>query len=424
MALMDGNSIAILPAATTQRRNGDVDFPYRQASDFYYLTGFKEAEAVFVVAPGREHGESIMFCKEADPDFERWHGNLVGPERACQLYGFDDAFPIADIDDILPGLIEGRDKLYYAMGVNRDFDNQIIDWVNAISSLKNHGAESPGELIQLGHLLHELRVFKSKEEIALMQKAADITALAHKRVMQTVRPGMTEYQLEAELQYEFGKAGARCAAYPSIVGAGNNSCILHYVENEADIKEGDLVLVDAGCEYQYYAADVTRTFPASGTFSLEQRQVYEIVLRAQKAAIACVQPGNEWNQPHDAAIRVLTEGLAEIGLVKGKLRDLIADGAYQKFCMHKTGHWIGMDVHDVGEYQIGGEWRVFEPGMVTTIEPGIYIPEGLANVPEKWCGIGIRIEDDVLVTESGNRVLTAAIPKEIDEVEALIAGNI
>jgi Xaa-Pro aminopeptidase len=273
MALMDEDSIAILPAAMIHKRNGDVDFPYRQDSDFYYLTGFAESESVFVLAPGREHGESIMFCKEEDPDFELWNGKITGPERACQLFGFDDAFPIADIDDILPGLIEGRNKLYYAMGVNRDFDNQIIDWVNAISSQQSYGAESPGEFIQLGHLLHELRLFKSKDEIALMQEAADITVRAHRRAMRAVRPGMTEYQLEAELLYEFGKAGARCQAYPSIVGSGRNSCVLHYLDNNGEIRDGDLVLIDAGCEYEYYAADVTRTFPASGKFTPEQREI-------------------------------------------------------------------------------------------------------------------------------------------------------
>lgn len=423
MALMDADSIAILPAAMIHKRNGDVDFPYRQDSDFYYLTGFAESESVFVLAPGREHGESILFCKEEDPDFELWNGKLTGPDRACQLYGFDDAFPIADIDDILPGLIEGRDKLYYAMGVNRDFDNQIIDWVNAISSQKSFGAEPPGEFIQLGHLLHELRLFKSKEEIALLQEAADITARAHRRAMQAVQPGMTEYQLEAELLYEFGKAGARCSAYPSIVGAGRNSCVLHYLDNCGEIRDGDLVLIDAGCEYEYYAADVTRTFPASGKFSPEQRQIYEIVLRAQTAAIEYVKPGNEWNQPHDAAVRVITQGLMEIGLLQGELENLITTAAYKKFYMHKTGHWIGMDVHDVGEYQIDGEWRVFEPGMVTTVEPAIYIPEDMADVPEQWQGIGVRIEDDVLVTASGNRVLSHAVPKEIDAIEALMSGE-
>jgi Xaa-Pro aminopeptidase len=423
MALMDEDSIAILPAALIHRRNGDVDFPYRQDSDFYYLTGFAESDSVFVLVPGREHGESILFCKEEDPDFELWHGKLTGPERACQLYGFDDAFPIADIDDILPGLIEGKDKLYYAMGVNREFDNQIIDWVNAISSQKSNGAESPGEFIQLGHLLHELRLFKSKDEIALMQEAADITARAHRRAMTVVQPGMTEYQLEAELLYEFGKAGARCLAYPSIVGAGHNSCVLHYLDNRGEIRGGDLVLIDAGCEYEYYAADVTRTFPASGKFDPEQRQIYEIVLRAQKAAIECIKPGNEWNQPHKAAVRVITQGLMELGLLEGELDSLIATEACQKFYMHKTGHWIGLDVHDVGEYKIDGAWRVFEPGMVTTVEPAIYIPESIKDVPERWHGIGIRIEDDVLVTASGNKVLSHAAPKEIDAIEALMSGS-
>jgi Xaa-Pro aminopeptidase len=423
MALMDEDSIAILPAALVHRRNGDVDFKYRQDSDFYYLSGFEETESVFVLAPGRDHGESIMFCREPDADFEQWNGSLVGPERASQLYGFDDAFPIADIDDILPGLIEGRSKLYYAMGINRDFDNQIIDWVNAISAKKKIGAEPPGEFIQLGHLLHELRLFKSKSEVASLRQAAELTALAHKRAMRTVKPGMFEYQLDAEIQYEFARAGASCSAYPSIVGAGNNACILHYIDNQDIIRDGDLVLIDAGCELDYYASDVTRTFPASGKFTEEQAKLYAIVLAAQQAAIDLVQPGNHWNQPHEAAVRVIVDGLVELGLLKGEVDALIRDESYKKFYMHKTGHWLGMDVHDVGEYQVDGEWRVFEPGMVTTIEPGIYIPEGMEGVADRWLGIGIRIEDDVLVTEFGNEVLSCDIPRQIDEIEALMAGD-
>ncbi len=423
MAMMDEDSIAILPAALVHRRNGDVDFQYRQDSDFYYLTGFEEPESVFVLAPGREHGESIMFCREQDSDFELWNGSVAGPDRACQLFGFDDAFPIADIDDILPGMIEGRSKLYYAMGVNRDFDNQIIDWVNAISAQKKFGAAPPGEFIQLGHLLHELRLFKSKAEINLLRQSAELTCRAHKRAMQSVKPGMFEYQLDAEIQYEFARAGARCSAYPSIVGAGNNACILHYIHNRDVIRAGDLVLIDAGCELDYYASDVTRTFPASGEFSSEQASIYSIVLRAQLAAIDLVQPGNHWNQPHEAAIREIVLGLLEIGLLEGDAGELIASEAYRKFYMTKTGHWLGMDVHDVGEYQIEDEWRVFEAGMVTTIEPGIYIPQGMAGVDQRWQGIGVRIEDDVLVTDKGHEVLSQSLPKQIAEIEALVSGD-
>lgn len=423
MALMDSESIAILPAAIVHRRNGDVDFRYRQDSDFHYLTGFDEADSVFVLIPGREHGESILFCKDIDPEYALWNGSVAGPESAAQLYGFDDAFPIADIDDILPGLIEGKDKLYYAMGVNRDFDNQIIDWVNAISSQELYGAESPGEFIQLGHLLHELRLIKSKAEIDLLQEAADITVRAHIRAIKAARPGVYEFELDAELQYEFARCGAKSAAYPSIIGSGDNTCVLHYVENEKQLKAGELVLMDAGCEFQHYAADVTRTFPVSGKFSKAQRQLYEVVLAAQLAAIEQVKPGNHWDQPHMAAVRVITSGLMALGLLTGELEILMSSQAYRKFYMHKTGHWLGMDVHDVGEYQVDGQWRVFEPGMVTTVEPGIYIPRGSEDVAVKWQGIGIRIEDDVLVTETGNRVLSQELPRDIAAVEALMAAE-
>lgn len=430
MQLMEPNSIAILPASQTKNRNGDVEYKFRQDSDFYYLSGFEEADAVFVLVPGREHGESILFCRERDEEFERWNGPLTGPDRARQLYGLGDAFPIDDIDEILPGMIEGKHKLYYGMGVNRDFDNQIIDWVNSISAQKKYGAELPGEFVQLGQFLHELRLFKSKQEITLLKYAANITAKAHILAMKKATEGVYEYQLEAELQYLFLKEGASSPACPIIVASGQNSCILHYIGNAEVLKDGDLVLIDAGCEYEYYACDVTRTFPVSGRFNAEQRAIYEIVLEAQKAAINMVQPGNNWNQPHQAAIRVVSEGLLELGLLNGEIDDLIESEAFKQFYMHKTGHWMGMDVHDVGEYQVGGEWRVFEEGMVLTVEPGIYISKDLKKrsnqfpnqVPARWRGIGIRIEDNVLLTKEGNEVLTSGIPKEIDELEALLSS--
>lgn len=423
MSLMEPGSIAILPAASIQRRNGDVNHRFRQDSNFYYLTGFNEPESVFVLVPGRAHGETILFCRERDQVAERWHGEITGPGRAMQLYGFDDSFPISDIDDILPGLIEGRGKLYYAMGMNRDFDNQIIEWVNLITAKKKDGAEPPGEFIQLGHYLHELRLFKSKKEIQIMHKAARISAEAHCRMMQSARPGMTELQLQAEFNYAFMQGGAHFAAYPPIVGSGENACVLHYTDNSAELKDGDLVLVDAGCEYEFYASDVTRTFPVNGKFSDCQRKVYEIVLNAQKAAIRMIKPGNHWNQPHEEAIRVITAGLLDIGLLEGDVDELMEKEAYKKFYMHKTGHWLGLDVHDVGEYQIDGEWRVFERGMITTVEPGIYISESLADVPSKWRGIGIRIEDDVLVTGKGNEVLSDLVPREIEDLERLMSGS-
>jgi len=423
MALMESNSIAILPSAEMVGRNNDVDYQFRQNSDFHYLTGFNEPESVFVLVPGREHGECLLFCQERDPLKEQWHGKITGPERAMQLYGIDDAFPVADIDDILPGLIEGKSKLYYSLGSHREFDARILGWVNSISSNQQTGAKPPGEFIQLEHYLHELRLFKSKQEIAVMKQAAAITASGHRRLMERLEPGVYEYQLEAELIHEFMNDGARSTAYPSIVGSGNNGCILHYTQNDEQVKKGDLVLVDAGCEYEYYASDVTRTFPASGKFSKAQEQIYNIVLAAQEAAIDTIKPGNHWNQPHEAAVAVITRGLLALDLLQGEVEELIETEAYRKFYMHRTGHWLGLDVHDVGEYRIENAWRVFEPGMVTTVEPGIYISEDLDDVPAKYRGIGIRIEDDVLVTKTGHDVLTRAIPKTVAELERLMASH-
>jgi Xaa-Pro aminopeptidase len=422
MALMEEKSIAILPSANIVARNSDIDYPFRQDSDFHYLTGFDEPESVVVLVPGREHGECILFCRERDPQMEQWHGKITGPERAMQLFGIDDAFPIADIDDILPGLIEGCSKLYYSMGGHTEFDNRVIAWVNSISNNKQTGTRPPGEFVQLDRYLHELRLFKSKAEIEVMKRASEITERAHKKLLETVAPGRAEYQLEADLHHTFVMGGARSPAYPSIVGAGNNGCILHYIANNGEVRKGDLVLVDAGCEYEYYAADVTRTFPATGKFSKTQKALYNIVLEAQLAAIETIKPGNHWGQPHQAAVRVISEGLLKLGLLTGGIDEVIEHERYKKFYMHKTGHWLGLDVHDVGEYQVDSTWREFEPGMVMTVEPGIYIEESL-DVPAKFRGIGIRIEDNVLVTKTGHEVLTTAIPKTVDEIEAYMAEH-
>ncbi|MEX0943010.1 MAG: aminopeptidase P N-terminal domain-containing protein [Pseudomonadales bacterium] len=423
MALMEPGSIAIVPGSTRANRNSDVEYQFRQDSDFYYLTGFTEADSLFVLVPGREHGETILFCRERDPDQERWHGKITGPERAMQLYGIDDAFPITDMDDILPGLIEGRSKLYYTMGAFPEFDRRVIGWVKQLSGNKQSGSMPPGEFVQLGQYLHELRLVKTAPEIEVMKFGAGITGRGHRRLMTTIVPGMKEYQLEAEFQHELTMSGARSTAYPSIVGGGNNACILHYISNDESLKAGDLVLVDAGAEYEYYASDVTRTFPVNGKFSKAQKQIYEIVLQAQLAAIDMVLPGNHWNQPHEAAVRIITRGLMELGLLPGELDALVGEEACKKFYMHRTGHWLGLDVHDVGEYKVGGEWRVFEPGMVTTIEPGIYLSDELPDIPAKFRGIGIRIEDDVLVTSNGHEVLTGGIPKTVDEIENLMASR-
>lgn len=422
MGLMEPDSIAILPAAPVRPRNRDVDYQYRQDSDFYYLTGFAEPEAVLALIPGRKHGECVLFCRERDPAMEIWDGYRAGPEGAIKKYGADDAFPISDLDEILPGLIEGRERVYYAMGSDADFDRKVMEWVNSIRAKVRAGAHPPGEFISLDHLLHDMRLFKSKAEIRMMKRAAEISANAHVRAMEKCHPGMTEYQLEAEFIHEFAREGARHPAYPSIVGGGANGCILHYIENQDVLQDGDLVLIDAGAEFDHYAADITRTFPVNGKFSEPQRQLYEVVLKAQLAAIRMVKPGNHWNQGHDAAVKALTQGLVKLGLLKGKVDELIAEESYRKFYMHRTGHWLGMDVHDVGDYKVAEEWRVLEEGMVLTVEPGLYIAKDDTEVDEQWRGIGIRIEDDVVVTAKGNQVLTKGVPKKVDEIEALMAA--
>jgi len=423
MQAMGKDSIAILPNSPVRQRNRDVEHPYRPDSDFIYLTGYAEPESVAVLVPGRPHGEYILFCRERDPEMETWHGRRAGLEGAMERYGADDAFPITDIDEILPGLLENRERVFYTMGCDSDFDTQVMAWIKLLRQKSRAGVHTPGEFISLDHFLHDMRLYKSAAEVRAMRTAAQISAKAHRRAMQACKPGVMEYQIEAELLHEFMVGGAREPAYPSIVGGGENGCILHYTEHESVLKDGDLLLIDAGAEYEYYAADITRTFPVNGVFSKEQRALYELVLRAQYAAIKKVKPGNHWNQPHEAVVKVLTEGLVELGILKGSVPALIKNEAYRKFFMHRTGHWLGMDVHDVGDYKVGDEWRVLEPGMVMTIEPGLYIPAGSKGVAKKWWNIGIRIEDDVLVTKEGCEVLTCDVPKEPDEIEALMAGR-
>ncbi|MCH8499930.1 MAG: Xaa-Pro aminopeptidase [Marinobacter sp.] len=418
---MAPDSIAIIPAAPERVRNRDVLHPFRQDSDFYYLTGFNEPDAVLALIPGREHGEAVLFCREKDPLKELWDGFLVGPEAAVSDYGMDDAFPIGDIDDILPGLIEGRSRVYYPLGKDRDFDTRIMEWVKVIRSKVRSGAHPPGEFIALEHVLHDLRLYKSAAEIKVMARAGEISAEAHCNAMRRARRGGFEYHLEAELLHTFMTHGARSAAYPSIVGGGANACILHYIDNNAPLKDGDLVLIDAGCELECYAADITRTFPVSGRFSGPQKALYEVVLAAQYAAIDTVRPGNHWNNPHEAALRVLSQGLLDLGLLKGSLDQVLETEAYKPFYMHRTGHWLGMDVHDVGDYKVGDAWRELEPGMVMTVEPGLYVAPGNTDVDPQWRGIGIRIEDDVVVTREGHRVLTDGVPKTIKGIEALMA---
>lgn len=421
MAHMEPNSIAIVPAAEHVLRNRDVEFPFRQDSDFWYLTGFDEPDAVLVLIPGRRQGQFVLFCRDRDPQKEQWIGYRAGPEGAVERFDADDAFGIDDIDEILPGLLEGRERVYYAMGRHDEFDRRIMHWINTIRSKVRSGAHPPGEFVDLDHVLHELRLFKSAAEIRQMKKAGAISAKAHVRAMQACRPGVIEYQLEAELMHEFIAGGARLPAYSPIVGGGANGCILHYVENRDPLADGDLVLIDAGCELGYYAADITRTFPVNGRFSDAQRALYEVCLEAQLEAIACIRPGVPWDLPHERTVEVITEGLVRLGLLKGNVRKLIEKGAYRDFYMHRAGHWLGLDVHDVGDYKVGDEWRELEKGMVFTVEPGIYVSPQNTRVAKKWRGIGIRIEDDVVVTDGGCDVITAGVPKAIDAIEALMA---
>ncbi len=425
-ALMEqvGNgNIAIVASASNHTRNRDVEFPFRQDSDFYYLTGFNEADSLAVFIPGREQGEYILFCREFDEKKALWEGAHAGLEGATEHYKADDSFPIDDMDEILPGMLENKAKVFYPMGRDPDLDHQLLEWITKIRKQSRNGINAPGELVSLEHLLHEMRLFKSTEELKLMRRAAEVSGIAHIRAMQKCQPGLYEYQIEADVVHEFMQQGLRYVAYPSIVAGGKNACVLHYVENKNKLNAGDLLLIDAGAECDHYAADITRTFPISGTFSPAQKQLYQLVLDAQYAAIEQIKPNKPWNNAHDVSVKVLTTGLVELGLLKGSVAKLIEDEDYKQFYMHRIGHWLGMDVHDVGDYKVDGEWRLLEPGMVLTIEPGLYIPENCESVDGKWRGIGIRIEDDVLVTKTGHEVLTYAAPKEIDEIERLMQAN-
>ena len=420
---MEPNSIAILTAASESIRNRDANYAYRQDSDFYYLSGFAEPQAVIVLVPEREHGEYLLFCRERNREREIWDGYRAGPEGACNDYDADDAFPISDIDEILPGLVEGRERVYYSMGRDQQFDQRVMRWVNAIRTKVRSGASPPGEFTNLDHLLHDLRLFKSAAEIRLMRRAAEISAQAHIRAMQHCQPNRYEYELEAELLHNFVREGARFPAYNAIVGSGNNACILHYTDNDRQMKSGELVLIDAGCELEHYASDITRTFPVNGKFNQQQKAVYELVLDAQSAALNKARAGNHWNDPHEASVTTIVQGLIDLGLLKGSVEEVIRTDAYKRFYMHRIGHWLGMDVHDVGDYKIDGQWRLLEPGMVMTIEPGIYIAPDDETVAKKWRGIGIRIEDDVLITKNGNDVLSKGVPKTVQEIECLMSNS-
>lgn len=418
MRVMGDNAIAIIPTSRVAYRNRDTEYPFRADSNFLYLSGFAEPEALMVLVPNRKAGQYIMFCRERDPTMETWHGRRLGVEDAPQALGADDAFPIGDIDDILPGLLEGKQSVFHTLGKDQLFDAQLLGWLGEARSSRRVSGE-PDAFVSLDYHLHEMRVHKSRSELQALKQSARISAGAHLSAMATCEPGLREHELEAVLIGEYTREGG-CHAFAPIVGGGENGCILHYTENTDVLNDGELVLIDSGAEINHYAGDITRTFPVNGKFSAVQREVYEIVLEANLAAIAKVKPGNHWNDPHEAAVKVLTRGLADLGILKGKPAQLIKDAAYRPYYMHRTGHWLGLDVHDVGEYKIDNEWRLLEPGMVLTIEPGLYLDDS-RKIPKRYRNIGIRVEDDVVVTADGHEVLTNDVPKSIDEIEALMA---
>lgn len=419
--LLPVDSITIISSAKEVLRNGDAHFRFRQESNFLYLTGFNEPDAVLVITSGQE-GQSILFNRPRNPLEEQWTGKRLGQEDALTEIGMNAAYSITDLAEELPKLLVGKTTIYYAFGQDADLEYQINSALMIVKKQIRRGIKAPSSLCDLEPLLGEMRLFKSDAEINLMRQAAIISVAAHQRAMKVCRFLEYEYQLEAELMYEFSRQGCRSVAYDPIVGSGENACILHYTDNNKPLRQGELVLIDAGGEYDNYAADITRTFPVNGTFSPEQRSIYELVLKAQKAGISIIKPGLPWNEIQQTMIQILTTGLCELGILRGSVDELMSKEAYKPFYMHNSGHWLGLDVHDCGQYKINGQWRPLEQGMVLTVEPGLYISPGMSGVDKRWFGIGVRIEDDILVTTSGHEVLTAALPVEIDEIEALMRG--
>ena len=417
LATLMEEGVAVIRTAPERARNRDSSYPFRFDSYFHYLTGFPEPEAVMVLCAGNT-AKSILFCREKDIEREIWDGFRYGPDNAREVFGFDETFPVARIDELLPQLLANQSAVFCDVGADPGWDQQVIGWINKVRAQVRSGVIAPGEIRDIRRILDDMRLVKDEHEIATMKRAAAISSQAHRRAMGATRPGMHEYELEAELIHEFRRQGAQSPAYTSIVAGGANACVLHYVQNDAVLNAGEVVLIDAGCELDGYASDITRTFPVSGKFSGPQRDIYQLVLTAQAAAIAQVQPGNEWEAPHDAAVKVLAQGMVDLGLCNGSADGVIESGDYRRFYMHRTGHWLGMDVHDAGDYKRDGAWLALKPGMVLTVEPGCYVRPG-EGVPEKFWNIGVRIEDDALVTGSGCEIITSA-PKSIDEIEALM----
>ena len=410
------SGLVVIPTAPQVARNADSHYSYRFDSSFYYLTGFNEPEAVLVLDASL--GRSLLFCREKKPEREIWEGRCIGPDAVCERYGFDEAYAIEELAERLPTLLKGQQTLWYGLGRNAAFEHEIQRALNRARSSARDAVSFPTLLADVQPYIDEMRLFKDEQEIVLMRRACAISCAAHRQALRVTCPGRHEYEIEAELLYQFGLHGARTPAYESIVAGGANACVLHYVENSALLRDGELLLIDAGCEYQGYASDVTRTFPINGRFSGPQRDVYQVVLAAQHAALAELKPGMPWNAADHAALTVLVQGLIDLGLLHGSLDANLEQKHYRTFYMHRVGHWLGLDVHDVGVYNIDDAPRTLQPGMVTTVEPGLYIRPG-PNVPEAFANIGIRIEDDVLITEQGHEVLSHDMPTDIDALEAL-----
>lgn len=420
MRRMDQKSVAIIPSAREATRSNDTQYRFRQDSDFYYLTGFEEPDSIAVIAPGREH-KYTLFVRPRDPEQEIWVGRRAGVEGAKSEFGADESFPVAEFDEKLQDILDGAEKLYYRLGVHSDLDSKIIQRIAQMRALNRKPIHPPRTIIDPATIVHEMRVLKSPEEIDLMQKAADIAAEAHVEAMKTVRPGMKEYEVEAQIEQVFRRRGAAGPSYTSIIGAGENATVLHYINNDGELRDGDLLLVDAGAEYKGYASDITRTFPINGRYSEAQREIYDLVLETQMSCVEMVRPGVTHDQLKAHSVEMLTEGMVRLGLLKGKPADLIKEEKYKQFYMHGLGHLLGIDVHDVGIYYYDKTSRALEPGVVMTVEPGIYVAPDTKDIPEKYLGIGVRIEDDVLCTNNGPRVLTSKVPKQAEEIEALMA---
>ena len=421
MAAQIQNGVVIVPTAPERLRNRDAHYPYRFDSYFYYLTGFKEPEAVLVIVAEQEKGvcKQMLFCRDKDEEREIWDGFRYGPDLARETFGFDEAHSIAKLDQMLPELLVDKTVVYSALGHDPAWDRRVACWINQVREQSRNGVTAPSEIRDYRTLLDEMRLIKDESELQIMRQAADISVQAHRRAMQITQPEKYEYEIEAELLYTFHRMGAQAPAYTSIVAGGKNACILHYIENNAQLKSGDLLLIDAGCELDSYASDITRTFPVNGRFSPAQKDIYQLVLSAQQAAIDKVKPGSTWDEPHQAALKVLVQGFIDHGLCQGSVDSVLESEDYKQFYMHRTGHWLGMDVHDVGDYKQQGTWRKLCPGMTLTVEPGCYIRPA-ENVPKHFWDIGIRIEDDVLVKPDGNELLTIAVPKSVTEIEELM----